>query len=73
VVFEPVAYDKRIEMVEDGYIPIIRMDGDEIALSAQRELYRAQQVLDCFEPDVWEGVDVPWSFNCYPDLRCMNA
>lgn len=73
-VYEPVAYDKRIELDEDGmYVPTVRTDADEVKLPRQMFLRRAQQILEMFRPDVWEGIDVGWSFNCYPDARYMNA
>jgi len=74
VVYEPVAYDKSITINEDGtYQPIVRMDGDILLLPPQLFLHKAQRILALFRPDVWEGLDVLWSINCFPDARYMNA
>jgi hypothetical protein len=74
ILYEPVAYDKRIEIDDDGlYQPVVRMDSEELILPRQLFLHKAQQMLDLFSPDVWEGKDVPQSINYFPDARCMNA
>ena len=55
VVYEPVAYDKRIEAEGDLWRPIVRHDDKELRLPATACFLRAQATLDMFAPDVFEG------------------
>lgn len=56
VVYEPVAYDKRIEAEGRLWRPIIRQDAEELRLPATMFLSEAQRTLDTFAPDVFEGL-----------------
>jgi hypothetical protein len=67
-----VAYDKSIELSGGDYQPVVRMDAEMLRLPAQHSIDRAQQILELFRPDVWEGDEVEWSPNCFPDRRCMQ-
>ena len=58
VVYEPVAYDKRIEVEGRQWRPIIRQDDKELRLPATMFLSEAQRILEDFAPDVFEGLAV---------------
>jgi hypothetical protein len=61
---EPVAYDRSITRREDGDFDfILRSDADTIVLT-KRSLEDAQRVMEMFDPEVFEGPDVPWSVFC---------
>jgi hypothetical protein len=73
VVYEPVAYDKYIEVTGDGrFQPVVRMDADLLRLPSHLFLHTAQAVLELFRPDVWEGDAVGCSMNYHPDRRFMQ-
>ena len=60
--YEPVQYDKRIVKIYDDYFlaGIVR-DNVSANVSSFSTLERAQEALDKYPPDVYEGYDVPWS------------
>ena len=63
--YEPVAYDRRIERREDGkFNIIIRMDANSMRF-VQPSLDHAQRVMEGFEPEVYEGLNVPISVFCH--------
>jgi len=65
--YEPVAYDKYILFSEGLFIAVIRK-GSQAVSFIRDTLTEAQAILDCYPPDVFEGVDVPWSV-FYPRRR----
>jgi hypothetical protein len=64
VEYEPVAYDRGIVRREDGNFDfILRSDADTITLT-KGSLEDAQRVMEMFDPEVFEGQDVPQSVFC---------
>ena len=56
--FEPVAYDKHITRSGSLWRAVIRED-DKQRIFMRSTFKEAQQVLDCFRPDVFEGRNAP--------------
>ena len=70
-VYEPVAYDKSIHVVDGSYMAVVRMDGDVMEFGPHERMEKAQAILELFRPDVFEGDMGGWSVFCHPDQRQM--
>jgi hypothetical protein len=77
VAYEPVAYERSIELVPsrlkagiDTYRVCIREDGTKTYFGNFANIEQARAIFDLFRPDVWEGWDAsPWSVFCHLDAR----
>jgi hypothetical protein len=49
-----MTYDKSIELQEDEYVPVIRIDDEKMYLPAQATIAAAQDLLAAFPPDYGE-------------------
>jgi len=68
--YEPVAYDRSIIRTVSGHFRVrVRMDDKVHYFGHTIDFERAQQLMECCEPDVWEGNDLPWPDSCHPDAR----
>jgi hypothetical protein len=64
VEYEPVAYDRSIVRRDDGDFDFtLRSDAETITLT-KGSLEDAQRVMEMFDPEVYEGPDVPQSVFC---------
>jgi hypothetical protein len=55
---EPVAYDKSITRSGSLWRAVVRED-DQQRVFMRATFEGAQQILDCFRPDVFEGAQLP--------------
>lgn len=61
--YEPVAYDKFIDRSGSLFRAVIREDGKR-RIYMCRTFDKAQKVLACFRPDIFEGLTPPPSVFC---------
>jgi ABC-type microcin C transport system permease subunit YejE len=64
VEYKAIAYDRSIILQPDGnYTFVLRVD-DETLTFYGKSLKEAQDMMEMFESEVFEGPEVPWSVFC---------
>jgi len=61
VEYKAVAYDRSITPQPDGTYSFVLRVGDEISTFHDKSLKEAQDMMEMFESEVFEGPEVPWS------------
>lgn len=67
VEYKAVAYDRSIIPQPDGYSFVLRVDDESITFY-HKSLKEAQDIMEMFESEVFEGPEVPWSV-FYPGVN----
>jgi predicted solute-binding protein len=68
VEYKAVAYDRSIIKQTDGSYDFVLRVGDETLTFHDKSLKEAQDMMEMFESEVFEGPEVPWSV-FYPGAK----